>query len=136
MDNLWYKTKNINSRKRHTLHSLGVGFVFFVILFISTKFFSVSLCPIKNLFGISCFGCGMTRGFISILNLDFKTAFKYNVLSVPLFISIVLYFICSLIDVIFDKNYIYVIEKQLSKKYMYLVYIIILIAATILNNIY
>lgn len=136
MDNLWYKTKNINSKKRHTLHSLGVGFVFFVILFILTKIFSVSLCPIKNFFGVSCFGCGMTRGFISILNLDFKTAFKYNVLSVPLFISIVLYFICSLIDVIFDKNYIYVIEKQLSKKYMYLVYIIILIAATILNNIY
>ena len=136
MDNLWYKTKNINSKKRHTLHSLGIGFVFFVILFILTKIFSVSLCPIKNFFGVSCFGCGMTRGFISILNLDFKTAFKYNVLSVPLFISIVLYFICSLIDVIFDKNYIYVIEKQLSKKYMYLVYIIILIAATILNNIY
>ena len=136
MDNLWYKTKNINSKKRHTLHSLGVGFVFFVILFILTKIFSVSLCPIKNFFGVSCFGCGMTRGFISILNIDFKTAFEYNVLSIPLFISIVLYFICSLIDVIFDKNYIYVIEKQLSKKYMYLVYIIILIAATILNNIY
>ena len=136
MDNLWYKTKNINSKKRHTLHSLGVGFVFFVILFILTKIFSVSLCPIKNFFDVSCFGCGMTRGFISILNFDFKTAFKYNVLSVPLFISIVLYFICSLIDVIFDKNYIYVIEKQLSKKYMYLVYIVILIAATILNNIY
>ena len=136
MDNLWYKIKHINSRNRHTLHSLGVGFVFFVILFISTKIFSVSLCPIKNLFGISCFGCGMTRGFISILSLDFKTAYKYNVLSIPLFISIALYFIFSLIDIIFNKNYIYVIEKQLSKKYMYLVYIIILIIATILNNTY
>ncbi len=136
MDSLWYKTKNINSRKRHTLHSLGVGFVFFVILFILTKIFSVSLCPIKNLLGISCFGCGMTRGFISVLNLDFKTAFEYNVLSIPLFISIALYFICSFIDIIFDKNYIYIVEKQLSKKYMYLVYIIILIIATILNNTY
>ena len=76
----------------------------------------------------------MTRGFISILSLDFKTAYKYNVLSIPLFVSIALYFIFSLIDIIFDKNYIYVIEKHLSKKYMYLVYIIILIIATILNN--
>ena len=134
MDNLWYKTKNINSRKRHTLHSLGVGFVFFVILFISTKIFSVSLCPIKNLFGISCFGCGMTRGFISILNFDFKTAFEYNVLSIPLFVGIALYCIFSLIDFFLDKNYIYIIEKQLARKYMYLIYIIILIMATVLNN--
>ena len=86
--------------------------------------------------GISCFGCGMTRGFISILNLDFKTAFKYNVLSIPLFVGIALYSIYSLIDILFDKNYIYIIEKQLSKKYMYLVYIVILIIATILNNKY
>lgn len=134
MDSRWYNTKNINSRKRHTLHSLGVGFVFFVFLFILTKFFSVSLCPIKNFFGISCFGCGMTRGFISVLNLDFKTAFEYNVLSIPLFVSIALYFVFSLIDYIFDKNFVYVIEKQLAKKYMYLVYIIVLIIATILNN--
>ena len=136
MDNLWYKTKNINSRKRHTLHSLSVGFVFFGLLYVLTIIFKVSLCPVKALFGISCFGCGMTRGFISILSLDFKTAYKYNVLSIPLFISIALYFIFSLIDIIFNKNYIYVIEKQLSKKYMYLVYIIILIIATILNNTY
>ncbi len=134
MDNLWYKTKNIDSRKRHTLHSLGVGFVFFVVLFLLTKLFSISLCPIKNIFGASCFGCGMTRGFISILNLDFKTAFEYNVLSIPLFVSIALYCIFSLIDFFLDKNYVYIIEKQLAKKYMYLIYIIILIMATILNN--
>ena len=133
---LWSKYKQLSNRKRHTLHSLGVGFVFFVVLFVLTKVFSVSLCPVNNLLGISCFGCGMTRGFISILNLDFKTAFKYNVLSIPLFVGIALYSIYSLIDILFDKNYIYIIEKQLSKKYMYLVYIVILIIATILNNKY
>ena len=136
MDNHWFETKNINSRKRHTLHSLGVGFVFFIFLFILTKIFSISLCPIKNFLGVSCFGCGMTRGFISILNLDLKAAFEHNVLSIPLFLSIVLYFIFSLIDFFFDKCYVFIIEKQLSKKYMYLVYTIILIIVTILNNIY
>ena len=134
MDNHWYETKNIESRKGHTLHSLGVGFVFFVILFLLTKVFSISLCPIKSIFGVSCFGCGMTRGFISILNLDFKTALEYNVLSIPLFVSIALYAIFSLIDFFLDKNYVYIIEKQLAKKYMYLIYVIILIMATILNN--
>ena len=131
---LWSKYKQLSNRKRHTLHSLSVGFVFFVILFFLTKIFSVSLCPIKSILGISCFGCGMTRGFISILNLDFKTAFEYNVLSIPLFVGIALYCIFSLIDFFLDKNYIYIIEKQLAKKYMYLIYIIILIMATVLNN--
>lgn len=134
MASLWYKLKNANIRKRHTLHSLSAGFVFFIFLFVFTKIFSVSLCPVKNLFDISCFGCGMTRGFISILNLNFKTAYEYNVLSIPLFIGIVLYFILSLIDICFDKNYILVIEKQLSKRYMFLIYIVILLIATFLNN--
>ena len=134
MGNHWCKTKNISNKKRQTLYSLGVGFVSFVILFVLTKIFSVSLCPVKNFFGVSCFGCGMTRGFISILRLDFKRAFEYNVLSIPLFISIGLYFVFSLIDVFFDKNYICIIEKQLNKKYMYLVYIVVLIIATTLNN--
>ncbi len=134
MGNLWYKIQNSSTKKRHTLHSLCVGFVFFAILFILTKIFSGSLCPIKKLFGVTCLGCGMTRGFISILNFNFQAATKYNVLSVPLFISIVLYFICSLIDIIADKNYIYIIEKQLSKRYMYFVYIIILIIANLLKD--
>lgn len=134
MDNPWYKAKNNSNRKRHTLHSLGVGFAFFVILFLLTKFFAIPLCPIKNLFGISCFGCGMTRGFIAILNFDFKTALEYNVLSIPLFVGIALYGLFSLIDFFLDKNYVYTIEKQLAKKYMYIIYVIILILATILNN--
>ena len=136
METLWSKYKKSSSEKRQALHSLGVGVAFFVILSLLTRIFPVSLCPIKNIFGISCFGCGMTRGFISILNFDFITAIKYNVLSVPLFIGIALYSIFSLIDVFLDKNYIYIIEKYLAEKYMFLIYIIILIIATILNNIY
>ena len=97
------------------------------------KTFPASLCPINNLFGVSCFGCGMTRGFISILNLDFKAAYKFNVLSIPLFIGIALYSVFSLTDIIFDKNYIFIIEKQLSKKYMFLIYAMILILTIILT---
>ena len=76
----------------------------------------------------------MTRAFISILNFDFKAAFKHNVLSIPLFVGIALYSIFFLIDFLFDKNNVHIIEKQLAKKYMYLIYIIILIMATVLNN--
>ena len=134
MGSLWCKIKNADNRKKHTLYSLGIGSVFFVLLFIISNFFSFTLCPIKSIFGISCFGCGMTRGFISIINFDFKSAFEYNVLSIPLFIGIVLYSIFSYIDIIFDKNYILFIEKQLSKKYMLLIFAVILIFTYTLNN--
>lgn len=35
-------------------------------------------CPIKFLTGISCFGCGMTRAWLSVLRLDWKSAFYYH----------------------------------------------------------
>ncbi|RKM57930.1 DUF2752 domain-containing protein [Butyrivibrio sp. CB08] len=35
-------------------------------------------CPIKYLTGISCMGCGMTRAYVSLLRLDFASAFKYH----------------------------------------------------------
>ena len=43
-------------------------------------------CLFKKIFHISCPGCGLTRSFRSILNLDFINAFKYNILGIPLFI--------------------------------------------------
>ena len=129
MDSLWFK-----KRKRQTLHSLGVGFAFFAILYILTRIFASSLCPLKNVFGISCLGCGMTRGFISILHLDFKAAYAYNVLSIPLFAGIIIYSSCFFIDIIFNKNLVLKIETQLAKKYMYLLYALILIAAVILKH--
>jgi hypothetical protein len=35
-------------------------------------------CIWKNLFGFHCLGCGLTKAFISILELDFKKAFESN----------------------------------------------------------
>lgn len=35
-------------------------------------------CPIKFITGISCMGCGMTRAWLSVLCLDFKSAFYYH----------------------------------------------------------
>lgn len=37
-----------------------------------------TLCIFKRITGINCWNCGMTRAFLSILHLDFKTAYQYN----------------------------------------------------------
>lgn len=133
---LWYKYKRLSYKKKHTLRSLGVGFAFFGVLYIITKLFNISVCPIKNLFGISCLGCGLTRGFIFILHFDFHSAIKYNILSIPLFLSITLYCIFAIIDFWKDKNYIEIIEKQLVKRYMFFIYFFILLISTAFNTMY
>lgn len=134
MDNHYYNSQKLQIRKRQTLHSIIVGFVYFIIIYLFTRKVDGSICPIKNIFGISCFGCGMTRGFIAILKLDFKSALNYNILSLPMFIGICLYAFFTIIDLLSNNNYIYKIEKILSRIYMIFVYIVILVFATIINN--
>ena len=76
----------------------------------------------------------MTRAFVAILRGDFFSAVRYNILSVPLFIGIALYCVFSITDILFRRDFVWKIENQLSKKYMFLVYIPLLVIVTILNN--
>lgn len=36
------------------------------------------ICLIKQLTGKNCWNCGMTRAFLSMLHLDFESAYQYN----------------------------------------------------------
>lgn len=76
----------------------------------------------------------MTRAFISIFNLDFISAIKYNLLSISLFIFIVYSFYNIIKDILNKKNtYLNKILNYLSKYYK--IIIMILIINTIINNI-
>lgn len=37
-----------------------------------------TICLVKNIFGVNCFGCGITRAVISGLQLDLIKAIEYN----------------------------------------------------------
>ncbi len=134
MDNRWYKIKNNIKSNSNSLRSIGVGFLLFVVLYILTKIFNCSLCPIKNLFGISCPGCGLTRAFICILKLDVVSAINYNILSIPLFLGICIYIIMLMFDVLLNTNIIRKTERFLLKKYMYPIYVIILFLSMYINT--
>ena len=115
MVNLWHKYKIASKRKKQALHSLIAGLVIFCLLCVITRFFKVGLCPIKAIFDVPCPGCGLMRGFISVFELDFKSAIEYNVLSIPLFVGILIYSIMCVVDIVFDLDGIEWIEKQLNK---------------------
>jgi hypothetical protein len=37
-----------------------------------------SICLIKNIFGVECYGCGIARAIISAIQFNFVSAYEYN----------------------------------------------------------
>lgn len=64
--------------QKFIVYHLIVLLVLLIIIFIYQ-------CPIKYFFHIPCPGCGITRAYLSVLSLDFKSAFQYH----PLFFTVV-----------------------------------------------
>jgi hypothetical protein len=59
----------------------------FIFIVIPTSFFESghSICIIKNVFGVECPGCGMTRAISSVFHGNLVGAFQYNKLVVIVF---------------------------------------------------
>ena len=91
-------------------------------------------CPFKHLFHISCPGCGLTRAFRALIYFDFYTAFKYNILSIPLFFIGIVICIYMIIDIFKNSNKtIMYIFNFLKKRYVIVLFLVIL--SMIINNI-
>ena len=91
-------------------------------------------CLLKKLFDIRCPGYGLTRSFRDIINLNFGSAIKYNILGIPLFIIIFDLSIGLSIDIILNTNETLKYINKFFKK-NYIIIIFILIITGIINNI-
>lgn len=92
-------------------------------------------CLFKQVTGIYCPTCGMTRAFHSIIFFNFRKAFSYNILSIPLFLFIVISSFILVYEIITNKfNYIPRLQKILSNKYVIFVILFLLIISFIINN--
>ena len=107
----------------------GISF----ILIITSGVIKVN-CLFKTLFGINYSGCGLTRSFRAIFNLDFYSAFKYNILGIPLFIIGIITSFSLIIDIIRNDDITIRYIFNSFKKY-YVLIIVLLVITMIINNI-
>lgn len=82
-----------------------MGYILFIYLFLyifdnfnSHYSSSHTLCLFKNITGIPCAGCGLSRSTLAFLSGDFATACAYHILGIPLN----LFFIVSFVWLAYD----------------------------------
>ena len=91
-------------------------------------------CPFREYLHMNCPGCGMTRAFLSILNLDFLSAIRYNIMAIPLFIILFVSVIFLVVEIMYDKDvYFKEIFKQVYTNVDFIV--LTMLITLIINNI-
>lgn len=112
-------------------------FIIISILLIYLAIFKLNFrweCVFKKIFHISCPGCGLTRSFRCIFNLDLIGSIRYNILGIPIFIGIVISILILLKDIIRNENTLYKYIYNIVNKYYILIFILLIITM-IINNI-
>jgi len=117
------------SRLKYLFIILIEGIVYYLIII---KNITIP-CLFKKTIHIPCPGCGLTRAFKEILQLNLLNAIKYNILSIPLFILLIILNTLLIIDIIKDKNITKYVILKIFKHYKL---IILLLLITELLNIY
>lgn len=82
-------------------------------------------CIFKSIIGIPCPGCGLTRGFRALFHGNILEAEKYNLLTIPIFIFLVVTGILMLLDIIKKTNKTSILLKRISNHYKLLIIIVI-----------
>ena len=106
--------------------------IIFLILLISYLYLVNKLniyinCPIKEITGLYCPGCGITRMLQAILQLNFYQAFRYNPL---LFISLPFFIFFTIEGIITKKDPLY---NKIPNKILITIIIIFIIYGILRN---
>ncbi|WP_442896948.1 DUF2752 domain-containing protein [Epilithonimonas sp.] len=143
-NNFYFENRNIigfiileiNQLIRNRKKEIGI-FVFFLILISVYFFFDPSKssyflkCPLKELTGYDCAGCGVQRAFHELLHFRFLKAFCYN----PLFV-IAIPFVLLILVFKFTRAYTKTskFHRLMKSKLFFLVLLIIVLLFSLLRN--
>lgn len=117
-------------RKKNRIIFLGtILIVFFGYYFLNAKYQIAIPCIFHELTDLYCPGCGITRMFFSLIQLNFYQAFRYNPL---VFCLLILFLLYKGVYLLIKK--IYKIEINLNSK-VYGFLLILTIGFGILRNI-
>lgn len=84
--------------------ALAICLAIFAVYYVFQIYGLSANCIFKKYLKISCPACGLTRAFKALFKLDIYTAFRYNILSVPIAIILCIA-ICNLcFDIVTGKN--------------------------------
>ena len=118
--------------KKRIIKYLSLIFLLLIYLLISKKFHLYIPCYIHEITGLYCPGCGITRMLISILNLDFYKAFRYNPFLFILSPFVIFLYIENIYAIIKNKTPLY---KKIDNR-IWIILIIALLIYGIVRNIY
>lgn len=62
-----------------------------------------TICLFKNIFGLDCYGCGITRAVLSALHLNFEDAINYNIM-VVIVLPLLIYIWIKITMLIYNKT--------------------------------
>ena len=114
--------KEIHLENKKILHILAVSGIIVILI----AFFLEYECLFKRIINIPCMSCGLTRGFIYLLNFDIINATNSNLLSLPLFICITIYYFLYVIWFILKKEYIFKYYNYFVKNYKLVLLVLVI----------
>lgn len=126
--------KNFKNSIKNRVVVVLILLIIFSIYFVFEIYGIKANCIVKSTFGVSCPACGLTRAFKSLLKFDIYNAFKYNILSIPLAIIIVIAILHLIYDLIFGKNTFILGIKKFAYNY-YILIILALAISFVYNNV-
>lgn len=118
-----------NHLKTKKILVLGTELVSFYFLFILKRDIP---CVFNTYLHIRCPECGMTRAFRMILSFNLIEAFKYNILSIPLFVFLIFLNLYIILDIYKEKGRVQKYLKTISK--FYIPILIFVVLSIFVNN--
>ena len=119
-------------KEKTILSTLLLILLLLIIYIFIIKIFNIIIpCPINHFFHIDCPGCGLTRMFLSLLDGNIYSSFRYNMFMFLLLPIIFILFIDLIISIIIKKDSL-IIKMP---KYIYVVVLIFSLLFGIFRNI-